>query len=530
MLLGSVPIMIGHKAVDPITGELSPINGVRVNPETKQVIPVTLSSGGYKKRKPPLGAVAMLEEESVARRSFWRRQRDREAELTMEEFNLSQRIMHNIETVNLKKVEGALITMNEKSHSMSEAFKGETQRRGAAHQELSAVIPLNILTIITEGDEDEGKAEEDHYTSHTKFGETIRKFAQKLEAEEKRFKDRLEELVGAMNPDAEKVTRQRYAQACARLQNELRDQIMSRMEHLDEDQSECEYYRQLNELRLKEAKAVLNGDTLVAGDFDCSLSGTYGDTHSNDSSSNQELIPLLKQLLSLLESGKPFVINADSSRGGDTNIVSSSTVPIGRSQARVAPGGAPIQPVTVQQTQSLPTTTAGQVKAAETQIVQHSVGPVGSDNVSNIIVDASKLVKTSAGEDPKELHRNLFTKQTYEAAKLENDLKNNEISEMNGIIEEFEKKKKGVIGDVSKDLRKKLAAANTEEEKEKIMLEYAQNMQKLNDALERQKQQEMEALRRRLLDRRRQDKKVRKMRNSYFVNSMFVVSQFLLIS
>ena len=69
------------------------------------------------------------------------------------------------------------------------------------------------------------------------------------------------------------VTRQRYTQACTRLQSELRDQIMSRMEHLDEDQSECEYVRQLNELRLKEAKMVLNGDTLVAGDYDCSLSG-----------------------------------------------------------------------------------------------------------------------------------------------------------------------------------------------------------------------------------------------------------------
>ena len=81
------------------------------------VVPVTLSSGGHKKRKPPLGAVSMLEEEAVARRSFWRRQRDREAELTLEEYNLSHRILHNIETVDLKKVEGALVTMNEKAHS-----------------------------------------------------------------------------------------------------------------------------------------------------------------------------------------------------------------------------------------------------------------------------------------------------------------------------------------------------------------------------------------------------------------------------
>ena len=56
---GLVPIMIGRKAVDPVTGDLSPVIGVRINPDNGIVIPVTLSSGGLKKRKPPLGAVSL---------------------------------------------------------------------------------------------------------------------------------------------------------------------------------------------------------------------------------------------------------------------------------------------------------------------------------------------------------------------------------------------------------------------------------------------------------------------------------------
>lgn len=52
---GLVPITLGVKAVDPVTAELSHVIGVRTNPETGVVIPVTLSTGGHKKRKAPLG-------------------------------------------------------------------------------------------------------------------------------------------------------------------------------------------------------------------------------------------------------------------------------------------------------------------------------------------------------------------------------------------------------------------------------------------------------------------------------------------
>ena len=55
---GLVPIMIGRSAVDPVSGELSPVTGVRVNQDTGITVPVTMASSAMKKRKPPLGAVS----------------------------------------------------------------------------------------------------------------------------------------------------------------------------------------------------------------------------------------------------------------------------------------------------------------------------------------------------------------------------------------------------------------------------------------------------------------------------------------
>ena len=75
-------------------------------------------------------------------------------------------------------------------------------------------------------------------------------------------------------------------------------------------------------------------------------------------------------------------------------------------------------------------------------------------------------------------------------------------------MQEFEQKKAGVAADLTSDMQKQMASAKTDAEREKIMLAYANNLQKLTDALEKQKQQQLNTLRQELLDRRRQRKKV----------------------
>ena len=56
---GLVPIMIGEKAVDPVTGVLSTICGVKINHEYGVTEPVTVSSSTQRKRRPPPGSVSI---------------------------------------------------------------------------------------------------------------------------------------------------------------------------------------------------------------------------------------------------------------------------------------------------------------------------------------------------------------------------------------------------------------------------------------------------------------------------------------
>ena len=74
------------------------------------------------------------------------------------------------------------------------------------------------LAFCETGDESEIKGEEEHQAAHRKYVEIIRKFSEKLDAAYKRYKGRLAELEGAMNPEAEAVQTERYKQEKYRLQ------------------------------------------------------------------------------------------------------------------------------------------------------------------------------------------------------------------------------------------------------------------------------------------------------------------------
>ena len=62
---------------------------------------------------------------------------------------------------------------------------------------------------------------------------------------------------------------------------------MTKMENLDEDHETLEYARQRNELLTIEAKAVLTAAVHVAGEYDCTLTGVYGEVDLTSQASNQ---------------------------------------------------------------------------------------------------------------------------------------------------------------------------------------------------------------------------------------------------
>ena len=62
----------------------------------------------------------------------------------------------------------------------------------------------------------------------------------------------------------------------------------------------------------------------IAGTYDATICGVYGDTTSEESS--REIIPLLKQLIAMLERGSTFTLSADLIQAvqGGTNTVTVS--------------------------------------------------------------------------------------------------------------------------------------------------------------------------------------------------------------
>ena len=499
--------MIGRKAIDSVTGDLSPVIGVRRNPETKMAVPVTLATGGHRKQKAPPGALALLEEEIMARRGFWRRQRQKELDLTLKEHKLAHQLLYDMDSLTSHSLRKTLEEIDSDSQQLSDNYKREMQRRGIAQQDFSGVIPPEVVSIVTESDVLERDCEECHVMAHVKYTDTVRKFFSKLQEEEKRYQDRMADLDGAMNPEAEITALQRYNQAKSRLQMELRDQIATRMEALDQCHATLEYARQKSELCATESKVCLTRSALLAGDYDAQLSGAYGFGKTVDDG-DSELVPLLRQLIAMLQSGGPFYLSPELLNlinvGGasSTNITNINVT--GQQSAGGETGGQGQGQGEVKGSR-----TQGKTKVQQTQLVQSGTGDYRQTDPApsvTVIGDPAKLQPTGS-KTGDEMQKYLFEKQAYEAAQLENELKSGEIDNVNEILKEFDDKKRETVGEISEDTEIKLETAKTDEEKDKVVTEHAARMQKLDDAIEKQKQQQLAAMRRKLADLRRQRKK-----------------------
>ena len=308
------------------------------------------------------------------------------------------------------------------------------------------------------------------------------------------------------NADGDTDVVRRYRQAKNRLLDELQGQIITRMEDLDKAHSALEYARQRSELCCKEAKVVLTRSSLLAGDYDAQLTGVYGDADSAVSQ-DSELVPLLKQLIALLESGGPFYLSTDllnlinTAAGGGASS-QTTNINIGGQQDylnQFGKGGMSDG----QDKGKVKATDKGKApKVAAAALVKSGMGKKGKGGKSTGTGDDERK-----GESWKDLIRRLFERQAYEAAKLENDLKSEEVTSMQDTLEEFEKKKRNMMNEAREDLRQKLEKVDNEKERDRLMTEYAVNLQKVNDAFDKQKHQQLESLRKRLVLERQNKKK-----------------------
>ncbi|XP_067940386.1 myosin-2 heavy chain-like [Watersipora subatra] len=494
-----VPITIGVNAADPVTAELSPVIGVRTNPETGVVIPVTVASGGHKQRKAPLGALAMLQEETVAHKSHWRRVRQKEAELMELERKLANQILFNFASV-----------VNE----LADMEKRETQRRKDAEEEYTNVLPPDVTAILTEVDPAEHNHSITHNSSHRSFSEVIDKFLAKMIAEDSKYRDSMAELEGAMNPDAESVATKRHKQSKGRQHAEVCGQIWTRLEAISLNNAHVEFFREIAEILAKEAKDLLTGNGFVAGSYDCMIGGIYGELNLTSTSSDQELVPLLKQLIAMLESGSQFVLSSDLLSGisgqhlhlhaGQTGHTVKSTVQSASKTTGVTLHKAASKQTVSMQKSSATATAAGSQSLEDTSKVKDKLESTAVINTTLL----RKGAQSSLSErDQLDMRRQLFEKQAYEASKLESHLRKQEIDDINSVLEKTADRKTTAINETKETLAKKLAQVTTADEADKLILSHAKELKRVQDKLEAQKLEQLSRLQDQLINRRRKQKK-----------------------
>lgn len=110
-------------------------------------------------------------------------------------------------------------------------------------------------------------------------------------------------------------------------------------------------------------------------------------------------------------------------------------------------------------------------------------------------------------EKRKEIQKNLIEKHTMECAQLENELRSNEIKAITDVINEYEQKKERALSELKTELKEKLRHAKSEEEKENLLMEFANKMTEVQDEIEKEKQKTLRDVRKQLKAERLRRKK-----------------------
>ena len=501
---GLIPIALGKQAIDSVTGEQSAVCGVRINPETRTVVPVTLSSRGHKKRKVHVGSENLLEEDAAARHSFWRRQKQKGLDVIEEEDKLMAVLLEPEHGIDLGLVNSGLDSISDMTRQLDDSLKRETQRRADVGAEHATRLPPDVVAIVTEYDGEERDLEKTSIASHAKFTGTIRRFMQKLQTENSKYEARLKDLRDAHNPEAEASVRTQHHEMLDRLRGDLGEQLTSRLSSIDLEFAAMGYVRELADLCLQEAKEVLTGHAHLAGDYDTSVSGFFDRDLASDGS-NRELVPLLEKLIELMESGGTGAL-ASAVQSGTLPLLHGTSVgakPVAR-RAGVMPGTA------VQQ--------VSRGRAPVPEKIETVTAGVGSEPVPSLVVPTFEITETDSSavrteiQSPiadgllhvdysprqKEAAKNLTEKHTIELVKLENELRADGRSKFNEVLEKVAKEKLTTLEESKETLREQLRLAETDSDVETVLVTHAQRLQSIADRLDQQKREKLESVKEQL--------------------------------
>ncbi|KAK6469303.1 hypothetical protein HHUSO_G32740 [Huso huso] len=310
---GLVPISIGARAVDPVTGEIAPVVGACFDPCRNTVVPITQTYSRSLRGKTSLQLVDLLEREMKLRDEYWKDQRQKEEELLRGLSSLLQDYCTTNARGGLEKArwKDHIIELKRLCVGLQGASLAETQRRALQASDLSFAMPSQVISIVTKVDREEG---EQHLCFAAVFREMLEKVSQasdKMKQEEDRLRAQAQQ---SRRQPGEQDVNLKYRKVHRRLLKDSWETLLRRQAGVDVALCRLLYLRELSRLHTVTGKTLLSGSSYWSGDYQMIRHQPSENPQRASEAKQRELIPLLEQLLPLLEENRALRLSPGTPR------------------------------------------------------------------------------------------------------------------------------------------------------------------------------------------------------------------------
>ncbi|XP_073511391.1 uncharacterized protein [Phyllobates terribilis] len=303
---GLIPIRIGGKTIDPITGCSCPVLGAETNPVTGIIMPVLQPQGRRKDQDYYL--LDAIQKEMSEREKYWQSLKKKEEELLKELSRVTLYVLDVARDGKIHKIKlrDRILSLDESCQSLEEESVSEVQRRvNCSVNRLS--MKMGGLPFL--GDNTEEKEQQLIFSLVVrKTTEKLIEFIVKMEQESERVNVQLREWQKSREETSEDFIASRQAMVMVQFINEFEDHIMKRLTGVDSAYSRLQYVRKQCKLRVLMAKSYLLGTS----HFYINLQGSYWSITSREQRNIREtLVPMLKHLIQIMEDNKTCVLPPD---------------------------------------------------------------------------------------------------------------------------------------------------------------------------------------------------------------------------
>ncbi|XP_058050646.1 uncharacterized protein LOC131203933 [Ahaetulla prasina] len=303
---GLVPITIGFKAIDPITGEMGPVIGAQINPWTKAVLPVVQSHGCLPRENIDPDLLAALVKELMARRAYWRSQREKEQEILKEVDHLSQDILDAAKEGKIGKswFREKLKSADKICHLLESSSVQESQRQ--VGRDLTTLgDPERTLWSRVNKDEKDQEAKVQLLLRKTL--EKLVQFVRKTQLEDHRIEMQLKEAERhwSRNFCTREAIREKFRKTKVHFLTEFQQHVATQQTKVETEYCRLEYLRLLSDIVAFQTKDRLSGSSQSFMSYPAARFYSMAATPCGSwEVINKKLIPLLKSVLQTLEENK----------------------------------------------------------------------------------------------------------------------------------------------------------------------------------------------------------------------------------